>query len=95
MSRYHRIKTHPDPYLMVVLGKKTYEFRRNDRDYQVGDVLKLVLYNPRTEKEMGPFIIVRVVHVTRGPDYGVPEGFAVLGIRRTFLSRMLFWRSLG
>jgi hypothetical protein len=39
--RQHELKTDPEAFDAVASGAKTFELRRNDRDYQVGDVLVL------------------------------------------------------
>ena len=42
----HYLKTWPQFYKEVEAGNKTFELRKNDRDYKVGDVLVLQEYNP-------------------------------------------------
>ena len=37
----HELKCHPHFFAAIAAGKKTFEIRRNDRDYRVGDVLDL------------------------------------------------------
>lgn len=40
----HELKTLPEYYQQVISGQKRFEYRRNDRGYQVGDVLILREY---------------------------------------------------
>lgn len=42
----HILKTWSDPFLAVEDGSKRFEFRKNDRDYQIGDTLLLQMYDP-------------------------------------------------
>lgn len=72
-GRTHVLKTAPDPWLAVRAGVKTAEFRRDDRGFEVGDVLDL-----RFGAEDGPSLKRRITHITRGPLFGIPEGYAVL-----------------
>lgn len=37
----HELKTWPDFFAAVSDGSKTFEIRKNDRDYKVGDILHL------------------------------------------------------
>lgn len=44
-ERIHRLKTDPDVFEEVATGRKTFEVRRADRDYQLGDALVLHEYD--------------------------------------------------
>ncbi|EKE9396609.1 DUF3850 domain-containing protein, partial [Listeria monocytogenes] len=41
MSEVHELKILPEYYEDIVAGRKTFEIRKNDRDFQVGDYLIL------------------------------------------------------
>lgn len=45
-GRFHELKTWPDYYVHLLDGTKTFEYRRNDRDFRVGDVLYLREWEP-------------------------------------------------
>jgi hypothetical protein len=45
-ERSHRLKTHESAFLEVRSGRKKAEFRRNDRDFMVGDVVYLDRWRP-------------------------------------------------
>lgn len=45
-SREHYIKCWPDPFDAIGDGRKTFEIRKNDREYQTGDILVLQKYDP-------------------------------------------------
>lgn len=45
MSRTHRLKTLPQFWDRAQSGQKTFEIRLNDRDYQLGDILELQLFD--------------------------------------------------
>lgn len=44
--REHELKTWPDYFKALVSGAKTFEYRRNDRDFRDGDVLWLREWEP-------------------------------------------------
>ena len=46
MGRTHKIKCWPEPFQALADGTKTFEFRRDDRGYMVGDRLDIGLWDP-------------------------------------------------
>ncbi len=65
----HSLKTWPDLFQAVLDGKKTSEYRLNDRDFQEGDILVLCEYDPETERYSGKEIVVGVTYVMHLKDY--------------------------
>lgn len=47
----HELKTHPKPFEAVWKNEKQYELRENDRNFEVGDWLKLREFDPCAECE--------------------------------------------
>lgn len=79
----HTLKTWPRPFHDVMNGYKTYEFRKNDRDFRVGDTLFLVLYLPDVDGGTSVdciHISRRVTSISYGPDFGIPEGYCIMSI---------------
>ncbi len=89
----HSLKCAPQYFAALLDGSKTFEIRRNDRDYKQCDTLLLhevdslngatILYTGRT-------LIFDVTYVTTDPEFVLP-GFAVLGgsVRRSAAAAML------
>ena len=75
----HILKTHPEPFQAVFDGLKTFEFRYNDRNFQVGDFLDLKEYNPITKEFSGRSIQVKITYIL-AEGYNIPEGYAILSI---------------
>ena len=46
----HKLKSWPDSLFAVMGGQKTYELRRHDREYEVGDLLHLVYWTPNPQE---------------------------------------------
>lgn len=74
----HKIKTHKPFYQSIVEGKKPFEFRLNDRDYKVGDVLYHIEYDPEKQEETGREIWCDVVYIIYGGQFGIPEGYCIM-----------------
>lgn len=75
----HELKTHPAPFTEVWNGRKRFEFRLNDRDYRVGDRLKLREWEEE-DGYTGRVWYGRVTYALYGPDFGVPEGYVVMSL---------------
>lgn len=72
----HLLKILPEYYQSVVSGLKTFEIRKNDRAFKVGDTLYL---NEVQEGELtGNSVRVEIIYMT---DYAQQENYVVLGIR--------------
>lgn len=77
----HTLKTWPAFFGAIIERRKTYEIRKNDRNFQVGDELLLQEWDPQTKAYSGRDIIVEVTYMTQGGQWGIPEGICVMGIR--------------
>lgn len=86
----HELKLNQKYFDAVLNGLKTFEVRRNDRDFRVGDTL----YLNKTE-DNGEYVLTNVglrvnpikaivIYILTHNDFpeGVPEGYVVMGIKR-------------
>ncbi|WP_337263342.1 MULTISPECIES: DUF3850 domain-containing protein [unclassified Serratia (in: enterobacteria)] len=81
----HHLKIQPEYFAAVVSGDKKAEIRINDRDYEVGDMLRLNEYGQRPALNglmgfSGEFIWARVTHITDLSKW-LP-GYVMLSIER-------------
>lgn len=80
MNTEHELKCNPEYFARIGSGQKTFEIRKNDRDFQVGDILVLKEYDPkRGWPDHGSYEVIRakVVYMT---SYEQKDGYIVLGI---------------
>ena len=77
----HELKTLPQYFHRVFTGEKTFEVRKNDRDFQTGDVLILQEYLPEDEIYSGQTIRASVTYILQGGQFGIESGYCVLGIK--------------
>jgi hypothetical protein len=85
MTKVHILKTWPVYYADIADGPKRFEYRKNDRDFQVGDALMLKEWDPDEELYTGNEMGAVITYVLREAP-GLPEGYAVLGIDVVTLS---------
>lgn len=76
----HELKIDPDRLAEILTGIKTHEIRVFDRDFQVGNKLKLNVYDQSANKYTGQMAIVKVTNITAPGSYGLPENIGVMSI---------------
>lgn len=77
----HELKTLPKYFKAVKLGHKTFEVRKDDRDFQVGDDLCLREWDGGyTGNETGK-IITYILGREEDEKQFVPDGYVILGIK--------------
>lgn len=82
----HDLKTWPDVFESIWIGDKVHEYRVNDRDFKVGDYLRLKEWEPSLEAcdeglYTGRVVFASITFVNTGPEWGIPFGYAVMSIR--------------
>lgn len=79
-KKIHRIKEAAVFYQDVKKGIKSFELRRNDRGYKVGDSLEMMEY--KNGEETGKCLFAEIVYML--DDYsGLEEGYCILEIKVT------------
>lgn len=80
--KLHELKIKPEYYDEVFWGHKTFEIRKDDRDYKVGDLI-----NFKVETKEGEYAttekVYAITYILRNcPQYGLMDGYCILGIRK-------------
>lgn len=75
--KLHDLKIHPKYYSAVKSGNKTFEIRKNDRDFKVGEEVCLSEFADGCFTH-APKIYGRITYIT---DYEQKEGFVVMAIK--------------
>ena len=77
----HKLKIWPGLIGPIATGAQTFEIRKNDRDFKVGDVLSLEEYQPVTGRYTGDDIEVKVTYILHIDGFpGFPSGFVGMSI---------------
>ncbi len=82
MRKTHTLKTYPEYFQATWDGMKNFEYRKNDRDFEVEDVIILREF----DKENGytrRAITARVDYIIYGGVFnnvGLPSGYCIMGI---------------
>ncbi|EIA3997446.1 DUF3850 domain-containing protein [Listeria monocytogenes] len=75
MTKTHELKITPEFFSAVTEGRKTFEIRKNDRDFKIDDYLLLKEFE---ETYTGWVALVKVIYMT---NYEQKNDYVVLGIK--------------
>ena len=85
-NKTHKLKIWPTFFEAVEAGNKTFECRKNDRDFATGDTLILKEYDPAKDttvdhwKFTGRTLTRTVGFVMHGGALGIEKGYCVMGL---------------
>lgn len=88
-KRVHHLKTWPEYFRQLKSGEKTFEVRKDDRFFQVGEELLLEEFVPEgyfpEDEKQEPYLTGNICHrkityVLRGGQFGIEKGYVVLGL---------------
>lgn len=75
----HELKTVNPFFDDVYTGKKDFEIRKNDRNFKVGDRLKLVEFE---KGKVGKrYVLKDVKYILTGGQYGISYDYVILGLK--------------
>lgn len=82
-TQKHELKCWPTFYRELVAGTKTFELRRNDRNYQKGDILMIYEWNDATQQYTmtSPTLRFECTHIMHGPGFGLEPGWCCMSIK--------------
>lgn len=83
----HELKVWPEYFAALQSGEKTFELRRDDRDFRVNDTLILREWDPSLNENSGGYTgeetARKVVYVLRGIEaarFGLQTGYVIMGL---------------
>jgi hypothetical protein len=77
----HRLKTESKYFNDVLYNRKSFEVRKNDRDYQVGDRLTLLEIRDNGDYT-GVSLERKIIYVLLGGQFGIEKDYCVLGLSK-------------
>lgn len=75
----HALKISPQYFKDVETGQKTFEVRKDDRPYTLGDILLLCEYDITKETYTKKKLVRRISYILRDKQY-CKKGYVILGI---------------
>lgn len=84
----HELKILPEYFEALVTYKKTFEIRKNDRNFKVGDKLILKEYQPNDDMMIDPGYTGRQVerwvsYILYDWQAGLKDGYCIMALKRS------------
>ena len=81
MNKEHELKCWPEFYQDVESGVKPFEMRKNDREYNAGDILHIREWHNESEEYSGRSCKKRVTYILSYNLFNaVPKDFVIMGL---------------
>lgn len=91
--KLHELKIKHEYLVEITLGNKMFELRKNDRNYQVGDLIHFIdvgRIEPTSEDLCGiecccidENTLYRITYILKDvPEYGLDKDYCILGIKK-------------
>lgn len=82
--KLHELKIKNEYWVYVHQGLKTFELRKNDRDYQVGDLINFKVI--ASNYEIQDKDVYQITYILKDvKEYGLNEEYCILGIKKLTL----------
>lgn len=85
----HKLKTWMPYFDDIKAGIKTFEIRKNDRNFQIGDKLLLQEYDQEKKVYTGREVCVEVLYILPGGSFGIDSEYCILGITQYMSSNKI------
>ena len=85
--KLHELNIKHEYLVDIVMGRKTFELRKNDRDYQVGDLIHFVdidgnnhiIGNPSFNEKL----VYQITYILQNiQEYGLDKDYCILAIKK-------------
>ena len=85
--KLHELKIKHEYLVEVATGVKTFELRKNDRDYQVGDLIRFDIKESIFDSTRDIYIdkdtLYKITYVLKDvPQYGLDKDYCILAIKK-------------
>ena len=77
----HTLKILKSYYIDVKSGKKPFELRKNDRNYEVDDLINFVVIDEKGVQHKTDELYQITYILKDVPQYGLDQNYCILGIR--------------
>lgn len=83
--KVHELKLQQPFFDDVFFNRKDFEVRKNDRNFKVGDRLKLIEYPSENPK----YVLKDIKYILKGGEFGIEPGYVVLGLKEIYSNNVI------
>ncbi len=76
----HELKTWSIFFQESFSGNKKFEIRKNDRNFQVGDILVLKEFSDLTQSYTGMTLFREILYILEGGSFGLEKDYVILSL---------------
>lgn len=86
--KLHELKIKHEYLIEVDRGRKTFELRKNDRDYQVGDLIRFIDIESNSDgcdyaSYIDEYTLYKITYILKDvPQYGLDKDYCILEIKK-------------
>lgn len=80
--KVHELKVYKEYFSLILSGNKSWELRKDDRDFEKGDELVLKEYDKSELQFTGRFLHRKVDYVLKGGQFGLEEGYVIMSLSK-------------
>jgi hypothetical protein len=80
--KVHELKIKQNYFNDIRVNDKSFEIRKNDRGFEVGDILLLKVIDEVTEEYTGHDMFIKVMYIHKG--LGLADGYVCMSIKRVW-----------
>ena len=73
----HELKTWPEYFEEIKTGDKTFEIRKNDRNFKIGDEILLDEYEPKLDRYTGRQLLGKITYIIRDFPIALKDNYIV------------------
>ena len=88
----HELKIQLDYYNAIVNGRKTFELRKDDRGFRVGDLIQFRILGKNLFGLNNSFLATDLYVITYilkdVPEYGLDKDYCILGIKKAVIKEV-------
>lgn len=74
---HHQLKVAPEYFTEIYTGRKTFEYRFDNRHFAIGDIVRLHNFDPDADSYLNGHIDVKITYILQSYREFIPKGWVI------------------